>query len=86
MDHSVQFDNEQTLEETAIRPPKPLGLGDTLMHVRLVNSPGEAMALIAIVISLLISASIYLLASSVHTGPALSNETQSEGSSHSMTP
>jgi hypothetical protein len=78
MDHSVQFEDEEDLDRLAIPEPKPVTISDMLLSMRLVNSPGEAMMLVGIFVSLLIGASIYLLASSVHGDPTLPDEAAME--------
>lgn len=65
----VQFENQQSPDDLVVRAPKPATLGDALLKAKFVKNPGEAMILIAVAASLLISASFYLLASSVPAEP-----------------
>jgi len=68
---AVRFDEERALDDLAIRPPKPVTIGDTLLQFHIVDSPGDAMLVLAIVSAVLIGAGIYLLASSVPPQPML---------------
>lgn len=81
MEHSVQFERTQENDSLVIGPPKPISAADRLMRLRVIHDPGEAMMIIAGVVSLLIGVSIYLLASSV---PPV--ELNGSGAEHGVSP
>lgn len=65
MNDSVVFDDEMAGDTLPTVRPERRDMGRVLLRIGLVNSPGDAAALLAIAAGLLIATSIYLLASSV---------------------
>ena len=68
---SVQFDDEEQLGDLTLRAPEPVTIMDRLVRVRIAGSIAEAKMILAMIISVLIGVSIYLLASSVPEDPRL---------------
>lgn len=61
----VTFDEDQGFGEIPQPKIEPRTFGEDLMHIGIIRTPGEAMILFAVAAFLLISLSIYMLASSV---------------------